>query len=277
MSRSRATSAAFPLVLLMAPVLSAQSHCQIKPSGVCQQIVCGDATSRFEYDAYTATWKIKRVQRLPDGTTATFVGGSKIAQDNFGRHFTETDIEVPERQASSPRRPYFVDVMDPIANVLIKWTDRGPYASVVHQLEPASAPRVEPFASTTFAPNQPSTVAQPPDGPRNEDLGAKIIFGVVAIGTRSTYKAIEPSSAGGFIETVTIVEETWNSDELGAEVLHITDDPRIGVITTEMTSFASGEPDPALFRPPEGYTVRDVYPGQEKTSNFTAAPNGPID
>lgn len=272
MSRQRATSAAFLLALLVTPTLTAQSHCPITPSGICSYVFRAGETSRLEYDAYTAVWKITRVRKLPDGTTVTSVGGSKIAQDNFGRHFKETDIEVPEEQASSPGRPWFVDVMDPVANVLIKWTDGGRYASIFHQPEPTHAPRVESAASMTFATNPPPPVVQPSAGPPNEDLGAKTIFGVIAIGTRYTYKAIEPSPAGGFIGTATIVEETWYSDELGAEVLHITDDPRIGVVTTELTSIAMGEPDPALFRPPEGYTVRDVYPGQEKTSSLVAAP-----
>lgn len=267
MSRSRATAASFLVALLITPALSAQSHCQIVPSGNCIEIIRDGETSKVGYDAYTATWKTKRVQRLPDGTTATFVSGSKVAQDNFGRHFKETDIEVPEAKAPSPSRPYFVDVMDPVANVLIKWTDGGRYASIFHQPEPTHAPRVEAAASMTFATNPPPPVSQPSAGRPNEDLGAKIIFGVVAIGTRYTYKAIEPSPAGGFNETVTVVEETWYSDELGAEVLHITDDPRSGVVTTEMTSFAAGEPDPAMFRPPEGYNVREVYPGQDQPSN----------
>jgi hypothetical protein len=29
-----------------------------------------------------------------------------------------------------------------------------------------------------------------------------------------------------------------------------------------MTDIEFGEPDPALFQIPEGYTVKDVYPGQ---------------
>jgi hypothetical protein len=31
----------------------------------------------------------------------------------------------------------------------------------------------------------------------------------------------------------------------------------------ELTDIERGEPDPALFRPPEGYTVKDQYPNQK--------------
>jgi hypothetical protein len=45
-------------------------------------------------------------------------------------------------------------------------------------------------------------------------------------------------------------------------VLEINDDPLRGTTTTELTDIEHTEPDPALFHAPDGYTVKDQYPGQ---------------
>jgi hypothetical protein len=37
-------------------------------------------------------------------------------------------------------------------------------------------------------------------------------------------------------------------------------DPRNGLQSTEVTDIVRTEPDPALFLPPEGYTIKDQYP-----------------
>jgi hypothetical protein len=60
-----------------------------------------------------------------------------------------------------------------------------------------------------------------------------------------------------------VTHETWVSEELMLAVMQIDDDPRTGVRTMELTDIERGEPDPALFQVPEGYTVKDQYPNQQ--------------
>jgi hypothetical protein len=43
-------------------------------------------------------------------------------------------------------------------------------------------------------------------------------------------------------------------------LLCITDDPRQGKGTYEVEEVKLGEPDAALFAPPEGYAIHDVKP-----------------
>jgi hypothetical protein len=63
------------------------------------------------------------------------------------------------------------------------------------------------------------------------------------------------------------VEEKWISAQYNISHLTIIDDPRLGKRTDEVTEFQPGEPDPALFKVAEGYTVR------ERTA-FNAATHG---
>jgi hypothetical protein len=55
-----------------------------------------------------------------------------------------------------------------------------------------------------------------------------------------------------------VTSETWTSPDLKITVRQITDDPRSGKVTTELTNITRTDPDPALFQAPEGYTVRDM-------------------
>jgi hypothetical protein len=47
------------------------------------------------------------------------------------------------------------------------------------------------------------------------------------------------------------------STQYDIPLLTITNDPRTGKRTDEVTEFQPGEPDPALFQIPKGYTVRE--------------------
>jgi hypothetical protein len=47
------------------------------------------------------------------------------------------------------------------------------------------------------------------------------------------------------------------STQYNIPLLTITNDPRMGKRTDEVTEFQPGEPDPALFQIPKGYTARE--------------------
>jgi hypothetical protein len=57
------------------------------------------------------------------------------------------------------------------------------------------------------------------------------------------------------------VRETWTAPDLKIIVYTTDDDPRTGSRTTELINLDRAEPDPALFQVPEGYTIKDQYPG----------------
>ena len=94
--------------------------------------------------------------------------------------------------------------------------------------------------------------------PQIEDLGMKSINGVEARGRRTT--RVIPAGREGNDQPITVTSERWTASDLGLVVMSVNDDPRNGTITMEMTDIEKGEPDPALFQVPEGYTVKDRTP-----------------
>jgi hypothetical protein len=199
-----------------------------------------------------------RVQKLANGTTITHATTVKEARDSSGRTYRENRTEVPAGSEGEAGGFVFVNVNDPVNRVNISWNSRSKEAIVNHFPEPrdilrATAPLGENFGRSPMMP------AEMPR-PEVEDLGTKTINGVEAKGTRTT--RVIPAGKEGNDQPLTVSHETWFSTELGIPVMTINDDPRNGTSTMELTEIERGEPDPALFQVPEGYTVKEHTPGQ---------------
>ena len=80
-------------------------------------------------------------------------------------------------------------------------------------------------------------------------------WGTRGQGTRST-RVIAVGQEGNDAP-LTVTDEIWRSTKYGIVVLTVRDDPRSGTRTEEVTEFQPGEPDPALFQAPKGYTIRE--------------------
>jgi TonB family protein len=91
---------------------------------------------------------------------------------------------------------------------------------------------------------------------KTEQLGSDTIAGVYVTGVRATTTI--PAGTVGNDRDITVISETWTSPDLKITVRQVTDDPRSGRVTTELTNITRSDPDPALFQAPEGYTVRDM-------------------
>jgi hypothetical protein len=57
---------------------------------------------------------------------------------------------------------------------------------------------------------------------------------------------------------ITKTREVWTSADLKLVMKEQWSDPRSGERTVELEEFSRAEPDPALFRAPQGYVVKDV-------------------
>jgi hypothetical protein len=88
-----------------------------------------------------------------------------------------------------------------------------------------------------------------------EDLGSKLIDGVLVYGTRRT--TIIPEGAQGNDRPMTTTSETWRSKDLQLVVLSTNYSPASGTSTTRIANLSTSEPDPALFAVPADYTVVD--------------------
>ena len=93
------------------------------------------------------------------------------------------------------------------------------------------------------------------DSADKEDLGDRVIEGVVSKGTRTTRTI--PEGEIGNDRPIEIVSERWYSDELQAVVMTRTNNPMSGVVTYKLTNINRTEPDGGLFEIPADIKVVD--------------------
>jgi len=94
-----------------------------------------------------------------------------------------------------------------------------------------------------------------------EDLGTQIIEGIPAEGKRHT--TTYPVGFMGNDRPITNTSESWTSPDLKEVILSKSNDPRSGEHTHKLVNISRNEPDPSLFEPPPGYTVKN------ETGEFT--------
>ena len=88
-----------------------------------------------------------------------------------------------------------------------------------------------------------------------DELGVKIIEGVSAKGRRETQTI--PIGQIGNDRPISVVSETWYSDELQAIVLSRHSDPRVGDSEYKLTNVSRAEPSRGLFEVPASYTIKE--------------------
>ena len=269
-----------------------------RPLALSLLLFCCDSavsqTAGYANSPYTATKKISLVQKLADGTTITRVSTTTEARDSQGR--TMQQIPMAEMQGQNITH---TNVMDPVAHTNTIWMSQGKQATRIHLpdlhgIAQQSGPIAVGLGSgsmgvgsyaTSFsqtlqtggpavAPemigivNMPGATTRDPNlrpTRQTEKLGSKNIAGIYAEGTKIT--VTYPVGFFGNDRPISTVNETWMSPDLKLLMLSINDDPRSGTRTTEVTNLVRGEPDPALFQVPEGYTIKDQYPGSNPGSN----------
>lgn len=110
---------------------------------------------------------------------------------------------------------------------------------------PPDSPVITLFRSSAVAPNPPEV----------QLLGAKVVEGVQAYGTRSTLTI--PARQIGNDNPIQIVDEVWSSPELHVIVHSEHNDPRMGTTVYSLQDISRSDPSPLLFQVPADYTVTD--------------------
>jgi hypothetical protein len=187
------------------------------------------------------------VQKLANGVTITHEVRGQMARDSEGR------VREEEQQTN---KPMYVTVLDPVGHFQLRWsslsktaTRRG-FSEAEHVTFPLQ-PWLEILKRIGWD--------QPEPGPEpnivtTSDLGKKTIRGLVTTGTRTN--TVVPKGKLGNDRAVTIVHDVWFSEDLKLAVLDTIDDPVGGRQTLEIQDVTRTEPDPALFRLPDGYEVK---------------------
>jgi hypothetical protein len=250
----------------------AQQKVMLEIAGVETQVVKGKA-----YSADTST---ETVQTLADGNRIAHRTLSKFYRDSEGRTRREETFGNVDAEHPSPHEvKVFID--DPVSGTALVL---DPGSKTLEKLQRTrdflDAPRNEADGaqitlkvvkdSETNGQVAPSMVmlnrkhsSNPDDVPliiadenRNiskEDLGTRTIEGVDCIGTRQT--STIPAGAIGNEMPILIVTETWTSEAIGAVVESISDDPRYGKTTYQLTNVQLSEPPRSLFEPPANFKV----------------------
>jgi hypothetical protein len=180
----------------------------------------------------------------------------KLARDSAGRTYSESRPQ-PQAGVELPQGFYGAQFNGPVARTTTSLSSSKKEAVVFHPPEPRQ-PGTVPPRSTLDDPMPDKCESQP--WQRVTRLGTKTIKGLTAEGKR--YTICIPAHTNKDDQPRIMFAEYWDVAGLGVSVLQSIDDPYLNSYTDEMTDIEFGEPDPALFQIPEGYTVKDVYPGQ---------------
>ena len=202
------------------------------------------------FKPYSYKVQTTRVQTLADGTHITTVSTAQMWRDADGHTRTESYNTV-----SGGALGRSVSIYDPVARVRMNWVAGDSNVPKVVNIQHYPRPAVQPASP---APVNPQPVQHRYYPTRTESLPPQTIDGLYATGSRITRTI--PAGYEGNDRDMTTVTEYWTAPDLGIQLRRITDDPRDGKTTTEVTDVQQTAPDPALFQPPAGYTIHDTNP-----------------
>jgi hypothetical protein len=251
--------------------------------------------NQVQHEPYTAEFKTTHVQTLPDGTTITRETKEVTAVDSQGRRMNANSIQIGALSGQSEMLQTRVhdpventeatwDTRNKTARVTKLppedqrqgcWANdagnyRANYGPLRQPGQPAGAGGAmgTVFGSSTVVSSGTAvsgssivTTTLPATMPRTvsnqmvrEELGTDVIQGVEVRGSRMT-RTIPVGQIGNDRPLVS-TDETWMAPSLGGIVLRsVNESPQSGRQTREVVSLTIGDPDPAVFQPPEGYKV----------------------
>jgi hypothetical protein len=105
-----------------------------------------------------------------------------------------------------------------------------------------------------------------------ERLRSQVVNGVSAEGVRTTL-TIARGEIGNDRE-IKVVTERWTSPDLQMLIKSTNSDPRFGETTYQLLNIVEREPDPSLFRIPDGYNVT-APPGRGGGGARSGSPTAP--
>ena len=190
----------------------------------------------------------KEGRTLNDGVNISHFGHHFVARDSSGR----VRVEQPCGCDPAHEQKIEVYIVDPVAHTLTTWRVGGnsPKIATVVKLpekKPDVAQPVRPQASNSGRP-QPIISTEVLPVTYIDNLPMKV--------TKTT--TIVPAGRSGNDAPITKVHEMWTSEDLKLTFMEQWEDPRTGVRTVALVNFKRADPDPALFRAPVDYQVKDA-------------------
>jgi hypothetical protein len=203
---------------------------------------------------YSAVIEGRHMQSLANGTNIDLVNAVvKQYRDAQGRTRQEHYSVRDGQTAATANLVEIFDAVEGVRYVL----DASTHTARSYPVAQAPAQRdVSPVAQNVpVAVNGPTVrtgdVARP--DVTHESLGNDSMLGVEVTGSRTTI--VYPAGARGNDQPLTVVLESWRSNELTIDMMHKQDDPRTGVVEWRVTQIDRAEPDASLFQVPADYTI----------------------
>jgi hypothetical protein len=242
--------------------------------------IAGAETQVVKGKPYSADTSTETVQTLADGNRIAHRTVSKFYRDSEGRTRREQTFGNVDPEHPSPHEvKVFIDdpvsgtalVLDPGSKTLEKLQRTrdlgdaqrddvdGAQIMVKMMKDSGANGQAAPgkvFFNRDHLSSPGDNVLVISDENRNiakEDLGTRNIEGIDCTGTRQT--STIPAGAIGNDKPISIVTETWTSEAIGAVVESISDDPRYGKTTYQLTNLQLSEPPRSLFELPSNFKV----------------------
>jgi len=212
---------------------------------------------------FSGTEQRHSLQVLGDGTRIERTETSQVSRDSEGRTRTETTLPAGSNghamvtiQDPVAGTTYILDPVQKTANKLPLPKGAGSFSfstGAVSSAARLTGPAPPPMTAQIVTMEASSEKAA--SAPADEDLGAQIVNGVQAKGTRTTIDI--PAGQIGNDRAFQVVSERWYSEDLQKLVKSSNSDPRFGTTTYEITNINRAEPDPTSFQVPSDYTVQE--------------------
>jgi hypothetical protein len=242
--------------LLLASPLAKAQNAEPCLSGV--SILINNTTGPQMKAPYTAVIKETFDQKLADGNSIHGTVHYRIARDSAGRTMFEMPLNCYTSDDGRRHQAYQVNVFDRTTNTNETWHlpgDELPKIATIYHMptqQPPSPAEIAAMKANAHAQQAAMSEWQ------TEKLGIREFQGISATGTRRTQTI--PAGEEGNALPLVMVDEFWISRDLNLTMMAIRDDPRRGRATAEIEELHQGDPDPAIFSPPEGYIIKDQNP-----------------
>ena len=247
MSFSLQTIRAAGLALLTLPVLAQTTAPKevIANGGLLHALLAAPVVG----EPFSAVQTHQTKQTLADGTNITHHGHHSLARDAEGRFRVE--VRMANGQNGKPDT-VMVFVMDPVAHTLTTFMTggNGPRVATVAKVPKTERKEAAPAKTSVEVSDRPQPVVT------MEDLGSDIVQGQPVTVLKVT--TVIPPGRSGNDAPITKTHEIWTSPDLKLILKEQWEDPRSGERTIELDKLSRMEPDPALFRAPAGYQVKDA-------------------
>ncbi|HTF63706.1 MAG TPA: hypothetical protein VK638_13500 [Edaphobacter sp.] len=231
--------------------------------------------TRAAVTPFTAHLTITKNRVLPDGFFWNTVSTEVIARDRQGRIYGKTGrfFQNGEQRTES----FSFSVQDPAKLQTLTWDSNNQVAVLAHwpywsgrkgcwadehgQHQVSFGDRYKLPASLGDGELETTSIQDLPGDKQlktrvvTENLGQKEIHGLTASGMRITGTPLESRGLSAPPETTT---EIWKSREFDFTLLKVTSGLRLGLERVELSDLQRGDPDSALFVPPQAYKFETI-------------------